>query len=360
MAVPLSKAAAGAATRTKLRKPSNLAAIDGGGEHDAGRELAKLLALDKLDPPLTITGASLIGDGADAAAFLTLSDDSEMRFRSLREMTVANKLMAEVVATTGAMPKLNQQAAMRAVSLLKRYAVHVQSMSEDDEAIEWGVNFLHAAETLDVDIDAQAERWAAFTKLSEVDPRRKHAETRESIASASVVLRCADGSQLVRTDWFRAYVRSIEPRMTPAQIATLMQHVGWIRRGYKGRWKATRPGLPGQLSLAFWLVPDNWEDRGDALFDKTPANGAAVPPGVKDPPVRAPAHTRVGGDTRGHRSGDRAPAPGDFGPERDDGSLADARPAQRCRCERPLPAPDDGEVRCARCGHRCGGWGGAA
>ena len=46
--------------------------------------------------------------------------------------------------------------------------------------------------------------------------------------------------------------------------------------------------------------------------------------------------------------------------ERDDGSLADAKPAPACTCERPLPAPDDGEVRCARCGHRCDGWGGAA
>jgi len=46
--------------------------------------------------------------------------------------------------------------------------------------------------------------------------------------------------------------------------------------------------------------------------------------------------------------------------ERDDGSLADAKPAPACTCERPLPAPDDGEVRCARCGHHCDGWGGAA
>jgi len=50
----------------------------------------------------------------------------------------------------------------------------------------------------------------------------------------------------------------------------------------------------------------------------------------------------------------------DLGPERDDGSLADALPAQRCRCERPLPAPDDGELRCTQCGHACDGWGGAA
>lgn len=234
---------------------ANLAAIDGGGERDAGRQIANLLALDKLDPPLTITEASVIGDGADAAAYMTLSDGSEMRFRSLREMTQPGKLMAEVVATTGALPKLNQQGAMAVISLLKRYARHVRSMSECDEAIEWGVTFLQAAETIDVDVNDQAERWGAFSKLSHVDPRARRLESGISIAAASSVLRAIDGTRLVRTDWLRAYVRSIEPRMTPATIATLMQRVGWQRRGSEGRWKATRPGLPGQLNWAFWIVP---------------------------------------------------------------------------------------------------------
>ncbi len=41
-----------------------------------------------------------------------------------------------------------------------------------------------------------------------------------------------------------------------------------------------------------------------------------------------------------------------------DGSLDDALKARPCRCDRPLPAPDDGEVRCTRCGHVCiDGWG---
>ncbi len=46
----------------------------------------------------------------------------------------------------------------------------------------------------------------------------------------------------------------------------------------------------------------------------------------------------------------------DLGPELNDGSLADALPAEPCRCERPLPAPDEGEIRCTRCGHACD-WG---
>lgn len=40
-----------------------------------------------------------------------------------------------------------------------------------------------------------------------------------------------------------------------------------------------------------------------------------------------------------------------------DGLDADTIPASACRCDRPLPAPDNGELRCTRCGHLCDGWG---
>jgi 5S rRNA maturation endonuclease (ribonuclease M5) len=271
-------------------------------EGDTARALASLLALDTLDPPLAVTAASIIGDGADAAAYVTLSDGSELHFRSLREMTQPGKLMAEIVATTAAMPKLNQQAAMAAVSLLKRYARHVRSMSEMDEAIEWGVSFLQAADVLDVDVHDQADRWAAFSKLSEIDPRRTHRESNISIAAASLVLRCVDGTRLVRTDWMRAYVRSIEPRVSPVLLAKLMQRVGWVRRGNEGRWKATRPGLPGQLNWAFWIVPPGWEDRGGG-----PSPAEAVTAGKEQPPApaRAPARAPAGAVTSRNADDDK-------------------------------------------------------
>ena len=41
--------------------------------------------------------------------------------------------------------------------------------------------------------------------------------------------------------------------------------------------------------------------------------------------------------------------------EHDDGTLTDALQAARCRCEQPLPEPDDGELRCTRCGHGIAG-----
>jgi hypothetical protein len=41
----------------------------------------------------------------------------------------------------------------------------------------------------------------------------------------------------------------------------------------------------------------------------------------------------------------------DLGPEQPIDSFSDAMEARECRCDRPLPAPADGEIRCARCGH---------
>ena len=48
--------------------------------------------------------------------------------------------------------------------------------------------------------------------------------------------------------------------------------------------------------------------------------------------------------------------PADLEPERPDTSLADALPAPRCKCDQPLTAPDEGELRCTRCGHTRDGW----
>ena len=46
----------------------------------------------------------------------------------------------------------------------------------------------------------------------------------------------------------------------------------------------------------------------------------------------------------------------DLSAEQPDDSLDDALPAPACRCDRPLPAPDEGELRCSRCGRACDGW----
>jgi len=261
---------------------------------DARRELEELLALPSVG--LRLTGGRIIGDGADAQVILALSDGSELVFRSLMDMAKPQNVNARVVATTGARPKLDVPGALDAVALVRQYATTVRTMSETDDAIEWGVAFLREAALIDVDLDHQGDRWGNFHALAEIDPRRLHRETGQSIASASRVLRHRDGSRLVSADWFRAYVRSIEPRITPAQLAIVMQRVGWVRRGREGRWKATEPNGPGQLNRAFWLVPAGWDDRGEE-----PARLAAVTAGDVSPP--APVRVRVEAVTGRNREG---------------------------------------------------------
>lgn len=39
-----------------------------------------------------------------------------------------------------------------------------------------------------------------------------------------------------------------------------------------------------------------------------------------------------------------------------DDTRADALEAEQCRCDKPLAAPNNGELRCTRCGHRTAGW----
>ena len=88
----------------------------------------------------------------------------------------------------------------------------------------------------------------------------------------------------------------------------------------------------------------------------------ALRPGdLRLPALRVPelSHAAASSGRKGSgMSGDAAPIPhlDDLGPEQPDDTLADALPALACRCDRPLPAPDDGELRCTRCGHQTGGW----
>lgn len=262
------------------------ALLDGNAARDNGgsplEELGELLALPSVG--LRVTGARLFGDGGDAAGFIDLSDGTELVLRSMREATRPGTLMAEVVATTGARPRLKQPQAMDAVALVRQIARRTRTLGEAEQAIEWGVSFLQLAEMIDVDLFDQHERWGAFSRLAKTDPRARNRESNLSIATASVVLRHLDGSRLVRTSWLEAHVRAIDPRVTPAALGVQMQRVGWERRGQSGRWKATRPGAPGQLNWAFWHVRHGWEDRGEALPEQN-----AVTAGIKDPH----AHTRA-------------------------------------------------------------------
>ena len=232
----------------------DLAAIQVPDAIEAAAQLEALLDLPALG--LSIVSADIYGSGSRAAVEIRLSNGETMSFDAVREMTQPGLLAAELVACTGALPKLTKAAALKATALVRTIARTHRTTTDNEAAVEWGVSYLQHAEVLDFDLNDQAGRWAAFSALAELEPTRDPA----GVPPPNWVLRHTDGVRLVRSSWFVAHVRNIDSAST-RDIPTRMARVGWQRRGSEGRVKATRPGLKGQLNWAFFFVPDGWEDR---------------------------------------------------------------------------------------------------
>jgi hypothetical protein len=209
-----------------------------------------------------VTAARLAGNGSRAVVEIDLSNGEVMEFDSVREMCKPAALVAEVVATTGATPKLNGAQAVQAVAFVRAIADWTKTATAADDATSWGLEYLQAATVLDVDMHDQAGRWAAFSHLGSIHPFNRAAEDRTSLAAASVVLRHTDGSRLVRTGWFREYVRTeLDHTASAIQIRVRMQTAGWQVRGNAGRVKATCPGRPDSRVWTFYVVPPDWEQH---------------------------------------------------------------------------------------------------
>lgn len=215
---------------------------------------------------LRVTGARRFGSGSGASVEIDVSSvdgrgsGETLSFETTRDMASPAVLSAELVACTGAIPKMTRAQALKAVALTRTLAEHQTTASANDVASEWGLTFLQAADTLDVDLNDQAARWSAFSRLGEIEPYTIARENGRSIASACIVLRHSDGTKFVRAGWFQSHVRTLEVGVGQQQIAQRMARVGWTRRGSTGRIKATPPGRHGQLAWSFFLVPATWEE----------------------------------------------------------------------------------------------------
>jgi hypothetical protein len=242
------------------RLARELASRDGrlrvAGDEDPREQLEGLLGLPAVG--VKVTRVAMFGQGAAASIDIELSNGETMVFGSVREMVRPQSLIAELVACSGATPELKQPQAVRIVKLARLLAERVQVDREDADSRDWGIEFLQQAEKIDFALDDQLERWRAFELLSHRDPWATAREDRRSYASACIVLRDVDGSQLVRAEWFLRYVRSMVPRETPASLRVRMERVGWQRRGSEGRIKATAPARTAELIWAFWIVPVGW------------------------------------------------------------------------------------------------------
>jgi len=296
-------------------------------------------ALGLTEHGLKVTGANVFGRGPNASVDLALSDGSTLRFERFSDIVKPALLATYLVTLTGVVSSFKgPQAAWIAAGIYK-LAKHHDEADEDDATREFGTEYLRVAPTEDVDMGCQADRWRAFSTQARLSPARDAGEDRsaEALAAASVVLvDPATGKRYVRTGWFQSYVkREVGGLYSPAALAQQMLRVGWTRPNSEGRIKATSPTDGRSLGWSFYVVEADWD--------------AQVPAGSS-----SNARTHTYARDRSEPAGTRNLAEVDAAP------LDDAIPAPGCTCEQPLPAPDDDELRCARCGHACAGWGGAS
>jgi hypothetical protein len=243
--------------RGQVRKLRDRTKYDGA---PPGEELAGLLGLPD---GLTIASARTTGPPRDsrASADITFSDGSTVTFDTLSDFANPNRLAVQLGAAIGVAPILKRPEALQAMVLLRAIAEHEETATADDIALEWGTTYLQSAETLTIDMDDQAERWAAFERLERRDPWAEARERPCGLAHAGLVLVHHDGTRFVRTGWFNAFARSQDVNAGGnADIAQRMERVGWRRRGQRGRIKATPVGRPGQLAWSFFVVEKGWED----------------------------------------------------------------------------------------------------
>jgi hypothetical protein len=230
----------------------------------ARRALEELLTLDTAG--IKITAARVYGKGSGAQVEIDLSNGETMTFGALRDMLRPQALIGEVGATAELHLTVKQPQCAEAMVLTKKLAQFVPTDSENDVAREWGRDFLELAETLDVDMGHQEERYRAFEMLKERnswgDKRVDRDDTPD--VGGPLVLRHLDGTLYVRTVWFERYVRSRDASVSRIAVSGRMARVGWQRRGKHGDIKATAKARKSVLIYPFWIVPADWLDRVEA------------------------------------------------------------------------------------------------
>lgn len=70
------------------------------------------------------------------------------------------------------------------------------------------------------------DRWAAFSKIAERDPRAQSRHEGIDHGRACLVLRDASGARYMRASWYATYVRALAPRETQGTINQRMLRVG--------------------------------------------------------------------------------------------------------------------------------------
>jgi len=193
----------------------DLIAESGGGGADArGASLRPALratlsrATPLLDLPsvdVGVTSARIVGHGLKASADIFFSNCETVTFDSLRDILNPTVLKGEITLATGAMPKVTVETGQRILALLRRMAERQQALTDDEDAIEWGVTYLHSARPEECDMaDRQEERWRAFSDFKRLDEDAQ-GEGRPPF-HVRVVLVDSGGRRYIRSQLFCDYV----------------------------------------------------------------------------------------------------------------------------------------------------------
>ena len=213
----------------------------------------------------------LVGNGPGAAVEIDLSNGETIETERFGELWTATGLAKFITTSTGINAfGITGAEAGEACAIIRRLATARYATTICDLGCDHGVDFLSRAAVECVNVNDQAERYQAWSRLKALDPvrscdvrlveRAKAADLPATVADASVVLEHADGRRLVRCDWLFAHVKRAGEVSHPAELARRMEHAGWTRRGKRGRMKATSPGIGPPIVLPFWIVPAAWEE----------------------------------------------------------------------------------------------------
>lgn len=235
----------------------DLAAQQGPDPVSVPEQLDVLLGLPSVG--MSVRAARIFGQGSRATVELDVSNGETLVWETIRDMTRPANLTAEVVACTGACPILKPPQAFRVVSLVRMLAQHSEAVSDNSVAVDWGMDYLQAADVLDLDMNDRRQRWDAFSRLNDHVSHVSH----QAAPWGVLVLRHTSGIKYVRSGWFLTYAKTCDS-LSPETLGKRMMRVGWIRTGKEGRVKATHPAFPRHRSFNFWIVPAGWEERGDS------------------------------------------------------------------------------------------------
>ena len=218
-----------------------------------------------------IADVRLIGNGPNAGLEIELSNGQTIEAERCGDLWTHGGLAKFVTWSTGVNASdITKVEAGEANAIIRRLARAQYAATIRDLGTDHGVDFLDRAAVEEVNVNDQAERYGAWSRLKALDPVRlcdirlvERDEARKlpaTIADASVVLRHVDGRRLVRCDWLFAHVKRAGEVSHPAELNRRMEHAGWTRRNKRGSMKATSPGLGPDIVLPFWIVSAAWED----------------------------------------------------------------------------------------------------